>query len=67
MLQKPEKILFDIHNKDHVTVYHNYLKNQKWDGSCPFLLEEPFKSVPHMIERKISFAFCELVEEGCIE
>lgn len=58
---------FDIRDKNHVLEYAFYLENNKWRNGCPFKLEEPFASIPHMIERKISEMFCVLTKDGYFE
>lgn len=67
MLHKDDKIKFNPMNKDHVLMYGQFLKNgRSWKGLCPFKLEEPYESVPHMIEAKVTQAFCEYAEEGAL-
>lgn len=67
MLVKTEKVFFNVNEKDHVLIYSQYLKNNKsWKGLCPFKLEEPYESIPHMIDAKLSKVFCELTESGVL-
>lgn len=45
---------FDAKNKQHVEVYKQFLVNSKWGvEGCPFELEEPFISIPGMIQDKL--------------
>ena len=44
---------FDPRNKKDVMEYKNFLKNSRWVNNCPFFLEEPFLSIPSMIEHTI--------------
>lgn len=48
------RILFDINNKKHMDTVAKFLKNSAWgkDG-CPFVLEEPWLSIPDMLKDKI--------------
>lgn len=54
MLQSPSQANFDPHNTQHLEQFAHFLEKGKWECSCPFVLEAPFLSVPHMIERKLS-------------
>lgn len=59
MLLKSEKCYFDEFNPSHVREYANFIDNNRsWKTGCPFKLEEPFISIPHMIESKLSIAYC---------
>lgn len=49
----PKRRLFDVNNKKDVDAYKFFLTNSKWDNSCPFILEEPFLSIPDMIKDKL--------------
>jgi hypothetical protein len=40
-------------SKDDVEEYKFFVKNGKWKTGCPFILEQPYLSVPHMINDKI--------------
>lgn len=64
---KNEKITFDPTEKSHILQYGEYLKKMGWGGVCPFKLEKPYTSVPHMIEAKLARVFCQLVEENYVQ
>ena len=61
MIQPRYQVQFDPQNPDHVREYAYFLTVGRWKGSCPFVLEEPFLSVPHMIERKLALQCIEQV------
>ena len=50
---EPVKYKFDPNNQEHLNKFEYFLKNNRWDNSCPFFLEWPHESVPHMIKDKI--------------
>ena len=45
--------LFDPVSKEDVEEYKFFVKNGKWKAGCPFILEQPYLSVPHMINDRI--------------
>ena len=47
------KCVFDPTNQEHLSQYEFFVKNDKWNKSCPFFLEWPYSSVPDMIKDKI--------------
>lgn len=48
------RVKFDVKNKQHQEVFRNFLKTSSWGGAtCPFELEEPFISIPGMIQDKL--------------
>lgn len=48
------KEVFNPTNKRHCDVFAQFLKNSAWGHTgCPFVLEEPYISVPDMIKDKI--------------
>lgn len=49
----PKRHLFDVNNKKDVDAYKFFLTHSMWDGSCPFILEEPYLSIPDMIKDKL--------------
>ena len=53
-MKQRSHVYFDVKNKEHVNIYKGFLANSKWgaDG-CPFELEEPFISIPSMIQDKL--------------
>jgi hypothetical protein len=49
------KRYFDVTNKKDLEVYKNFLVNKSWGSACcPFLVEEPYISIPYMIQEKIA-------------
>lgn len=46
-------IKFDVNNQDHINQYKYFLNNSSWEKPNGFLLETPYLSVPHMIDRKL--------------
>lgn len=55
------KRVFDPKSKVDLQVYRDFLKNNGWGGPCPFVLEQPFLSIPHMIADKIARSQVETV------
>lgn len=53
VLAMRKRIIFDLHNEDHVECYKQFLINSRWDSGCPFELEYPWNSVPDMIKDKL--------------
>lgn len=52
-LIKPKR-MFDVTNKKDVAVYKKFLQTGAWGGECcPFILEEPFLTIPDMIQDKM--------------
>lgn len=52
------KRFFDVNNKKDVAIYTNFLRKAAWGGEgCPFILEEPFLSIPDMIKDKLVHKF----------
>lgn len=55
ILKKIEKRSFDVLSKEDLEHYKFFLENSSWGSrGCPFKLEEPYLSVPTMIEFKIT-------------
>jgi hypothetical protein len=54
-----KKVLFDIFNTEHIRLYHIFLETGSWKhtGGCPFELQKPWVSVPHMIEHFMARQF----------
>lgn len=44
---------FDATKQEDMDEYGYFVRNGKWKTSCPFLLEQPYLSIPHMINEKI--------------
>lgn len=54
VLVKKVRRQFSSSSKTDLNAYKIFLTNNGWGtGGCPFLLEEPFDSIPGMIENKI--------------
>jgi hypothetical protein len=47
-----QKYLFNPKNKEHVFLLKQFLQSYKWGKPCPFLLEEPYVTIPDMIKDK---------------
>jgi hypothetical protein len=47
-----QKFFFDPKNKSHITLFKRFLNESRWGGPCPFLLEEPWLSIPDMLKDK---------------
>lgn len=53
--QRFPKRVFDVTNKQDLTMYKHYIKEHSWGkNGCPFELEWPWLSIPDMIAHKIS-------------
>lgn len=53
-LTPQEKILFDPKNKEHLTDYAYFVKHRNWKNGCRYIIEEPFETLPSMINHKIT-------------
>ena len=54
ILKEKTKRPFDVKNKKDMTIFKNFLVNNGWGSEgCPFALEHPHISIPHMIQEKI--------------
>lgn len=52
------KILFEVENKKHISMYKNFLNNGSWGSNgCPFALEFPYLTIPDMIKDKLIHKF----------
>lgn len=50
---KPRR-LFDVSSRKDLDAFAHYLKTDSWGHEgCPFLVEEPWHSIPDMIKDKI--------------
>ena len=49
---KNPKFLFDPRNKYHITLFRYFLNENRWGTPCPFLLEEPYLTIPDMLKDK---------------
>jgi hypothetical protein len=50
-----KKRKFDINSKADVEIYKSFLETNSWKitGSCPFVVEFPYMTVPDMIKDKL--------------
>ena len=46
------KYLFDPKNNYHINIFKSFLKENRWGVPCPFLLEEPYLTIPDMMKDK---------------
>jgi len=46
------KYLFDPKNKYHINLLRCFLNENKWGAPCPFILEEPYLTIPDMLKDK---------------
>jgi hypothetical protein len=46
------KYLFNPKNKEHISLLKQFLSEYKWGNPCPFLLEEPYLTIPDMMKDK---------------
>mgnify|MGYP003338171561 CR=1 FL=1 len=50
-----QKRVFDPNNQKDIESYRMFLIESRWSASgCPFILENPYISIPHMIQEKIT-------------
>lgn len=57
-----QKRKFDPSNVNDLKIYKEFVKNGAWGNKgCPFVLELPYLSVPHMIADKIASHVAEAV------
>ena len=48
------KRIFDPNNSTDLDCFKRFLKDGRWDSNgCPFVLENPYLSIPHMIQDKM--------------
>jgi hypothetical protein len=47
-----QKVLFDPKNKQHINLFKRFLNENRWGAPCPFLLEEPWLTIPDMLKDK---------------
>ena len=54
-----KKVRFDPNNVEHLNWFDKYLQTDSWahTGGCPFALQKPWVSVPHMIQSIITNKF----------
>lgn len=55
ILATKPRVLFDVNDKKHLDAFAKYVKNNGWGKDCcPFVLEEPWLSIPDMIKDRIT-------------
>lgn len=47
-----QKRKFDPKNKKDVEIFKKFMAENKWGGPCPFILEEPYLNIPHMMKER---------------
>jgi len=47
-----QKRKFDARNKKDIEVFRTFMAENKWGGPCPFVLEEPYLTIPDMLKDK---------------
>jgi hypothetical protein len=47
-----QKRKFDPKNKKDIELFRLFLLENKWNGPCPFILEEPHTVIPEMLKEK---------------
>ncbi len=61
-----QKRKFDPKNKKDVESFKLFLAENKWGGPCPFILEEPYLTIPDMLKDK--YIRCQLnIPEPIVE
>ena len=51
-LMHNQKRKFDPKNKRDIEIFKTFLADNKWNGPCPFILEEPHTIIPEMLKDK---------------
>ena len=46
------KYLFNPKDESHMKLFKFFLSEHKWGRPCPFLLEEPYLTIPDMLKDK---------------
>lgn len=46
------KTLFDPKNKSHINLLKQFMIETRWGNPCPFILEDPYLTIPDMIKDK---------------
>lgn len=55
------KKVFDPNDRKDVEIFKIFLEQNRWPSEgCPFILERPFISVPHMIQDKMVRKFLKI-------
>ncbi len=51
----PQKRVFNAYDTEDIKCFRKFLMTGRWDYmGCPFILENPYISIPHMIQDKIT-------------
>jgi hypothetical protein len=51
----PQRRVFNADNADDIKCFKKFLTEGRWSAmGCPFILEQPYISIPHMIQEKIT-------------
>lgn len=45
-----QKRSFDPKNKKDIEAFRTFMADNKWGGPCPFILEEPYLTIPDMLK-----------------
>lgn len=54
ILKIKNKRHFNVNSKADLEIYKNFVLKSGWGSEgCPFLVEEPYISIPYMIQEKI--------------
>ena len=51
-LMQNQKRTFDPKNKQDLKLFKLFLADSKWGGPCPFILQEPYLTIPEMLKDK---------------
>lgn len=47
-----QKRIFNPKNKKDIELFKSFLADNKWGGPCPFILQEPYLTIPEMLKDK---------------
>jgi hypothetical protein len=47
-----QKRIFNPKNKKDIELFKSFLADSKWGGPCPFILQEPYLTIPEMLKDK---------------
>lgn len=47
-----QKHLFDPKDKKDISLLKQFMSEYKWGNPCPFILEEPYLTIPDMMKDK---------------
>jgi len=61
-LTNTHKRVFDPNNQEDLKIYKKFLETGSWSQKpCPFFLEWPWLTIPHMINHKITESVLEKI------